>query len=459
MRTFTTNLPDDPPDGALELVLTWLSSELARPGSDEACALESWLQSGRDETALELCLSRSLLSALKCMEELWYWMAKDHFREGRHRVLQEWINSFSRLVDRIPPGCTDWCQSFREACKEGDRMLIAILGAALAKACEQFPMSAAARTVAVRACYEARKWCEKFPVPPAPNRSMSPEDYFFCDRHEALFKTLESLATALASRGDQVLFQLISQSRPERNSGTLDEDDLVITLEALSSALTEFLNGWPVEFVRLGEPLLLLRGFFGTDGATAPAAAELIGLVGRSLREFEACAAVSRKSSIPDSLTELESTNDATGITGLLKELITWLSKQNPRLLSRYHDNLCEITRAAEKSEREVSTLLLDMLIEFNTELCVPSSEHEELRRVRDRIHRILKTLNFVVLDEVLIGKPLSAVRHQVNVFRSYPSSSLPSDHVISVRQPGYLLSSGAGDLCLVRPAEVNVSR
>ncbi|HQX51120.1 MAG TPA: hypothetical protein PLY87_23475 [Planctomycetaceae bacterium] len=457
MNTFKADLPANLQAGALELVLLWLSGEHTGLSFDDAHNLEVWLCSTSDETELNHCLGDALLATLTCLAEIRQRTPDEQIQNGE-RGLQDWASAVMRLVDLVSPDCKDWSHALGAACEKGDRLLISLLGVAIAQAGEQFSMPTAIRKIVDKASCAGRKWCEKMPVPPAPNRSMLAADYFYGGRNEGDNARLKSLAARLAKQDDQLLQQFFGESHPDGRSGRLDEDDLIIALEDLSSVVNQCVHGWPMEVSRLAGPLERLQRHLDTVTDDLAEVSGDVAPLGKALRQLEACLAASRQPVAVNSAANPESLNAVSNAAVLLKELAHWLTTRTAAFYARYSGIFSDLIPEAEQSNGDISTPLLDLLIGLNSELSEPSSHQEELRSMRDRIHKILQTQNLIVLDDALVGKPLSAVRKHVTVFRSYPSSSIPSDHVISVRQPGYLLQSGA-DSCLIRPAEVNISR
>ena len=446
----------------MDLVLLWLGGDHAGGAACDVKLLELWLCSNPDDDEVDHCLSTSLMTLLACLAELREKMPQDCMPE-MNRDLYDWSGGVDRIVSCMSQDGANWHDSVGRFCETGDRLLISMLGMALGRLTEQFSVPAAVREIADALCRDSMRWCDCMPVPPAAGRSQLPADYVQHCRQPRLTAVLQLLADAMATWDDGMLDRMTHQSDTQgRRFGTVDADELIIACEELSAVVREFLDGWPVERTRMERPLkLLLRARpsegdckTGTSVATTPLAFNDLAQAAREL------ATTSEPSPCEEGPIAGEIAHSPAGLSERVRQVVDWLRTRDASLRSRCSGTLDRIVQSAEAGGDDPANDLLDLLFKLDDELCVSSALNADALSLRNRLQSILiENLNFLVLGDDLVGKPLDSIQKHVTVNGSCSSPSLPANHVISVRRPGYLFRASNGTTSLVRPAEVNVSR
>jgi hypothetical protein len=141
-----------------------------------------------------------------------------------------------------------------------------------------------------------------------------------------------------------------------------------------------------------------------------------------------------------------------------LHALAHWVRLGRTEIRTGYLPSLESTNSHADTSVHRAVSRLLEMLIGLIRQNAESTLKNADCRYLRSRIHRILESQGFVVLEQELIGKAVTDVRNCVSINRSYQTTSYPPDQIISVRQPGYLMRGPTGETSVIRSAEVNIS-
>jgi len=462
----TNTLPeqlDDHSTGVLDLLLLWLDAGHETLLEEELQPLITWLISVPDETKLDWCLSQTLIAYFDCLVELSHWVTNDY--EPEHGTSQrEWLGSIERVSKCVPRGSADWYQTASTLCHRQDDFLNATLGQAIETLPEYFGLPAEVHQLITLVRRTSQKKYEHWPVPPADGRSVLTTDYVHRGSDKSLHVLLEKLIKILLGWDEETLDDVARRSiAANASSIEYDVDAVLIASDNIVEVASEFIDGWPVERERLQRPLASLKRFVANTSdnsiATVASTEKLLNQINEKLKvdSTDLCETKAQQNAPPDSLINPELLD----VDKKLTALVDSIQSRNFSVESRFLSTLTNLIRKTISEREERTDGILDLLVELNEDLSGTAEHETELLYLRNQLHGILvENLNFRVLnDDNLVGQSLDGVRDWVTIYRSYDSTSLPANHIISVRCPGYLVRSSNGASNLVRPAEVNVSR
>lgn len=196
--------------------------------------------------------------------------------------------------------------------------------------------------------------------------------------------------------------------------------------------------------------------------------AEALGEADRESQLFPNGSSNARQLDPPnDSGTSAGVTEDITA-TRALKDCVNWLAAQSKQAIdSSWLLSLQDLISAMADSEaarenQAAGRSLVDLVDRIS--LAVTDSLHQRSpvsAALCEKLRRILTDFfHYQILDRDLIGLPLCKLRDRVRIHSVCSSPTLPSDHVVSIYRPGYLLQISNGNSpIVVRLAEVNVSK
>lgn len=455
MNAASTPLFEHRPAGTLDLFAMWLeSSAKALPGN-QARQVEMWLYSADDEQSFENQLCDALIEILECLHSLVQQVAADDSPEGER--LNKWFDGVNELIRPLQPKCQSWCDAYAQLCDQNRPLFSAVLCACLERIADIHPPDPDVQPAIDQLMARFRKPFDDLPVPPAEDTPVSASAYVQKDADPELHSRLQPLLAEFLCGSESIEEALMREWDGGNDaSDASSQDALIIAVENLSHVLNQYETGWPIQYSHIREPVESLEQLLSSRSIQGATSANLRNLIAALQSDTPPPAARKLRHIAPQSTA---AKTDA-GITEnhSLAPFVQWLQKQPAAfaqpLLQRFQ---AQLTRPS--SDAALSRFLLTVLIDINESLTETTGFRDAFRQLREQIHSYLRGRDFRILGDELVGKPVPEVRRYISVFRAYPSESYPSNHVISVRQPGYALRNRDGEVSVVRPAQVCVSR
>ncbi len=467
------------PRGAWELMGDRLESVLGNGSPQEETLLRTWLASGSSTGRLmDDLLGDQIARQFECLQQLGEIQTDDRGSKGDRRLIA-WCDFAAQLSNRWQnrEGST-WLELFSDLDESAASLADAMLCEALRVTAEQASPrpSLEQREFFQRLTAASQTCCRDWPTPPTQGRIADAERYIQRSRQPEFLRPAAELRPVLAACDDLFLADLAEYQEATKNVASstaasgLNVGTIAVVRTALATPLREFLDGWPVEFLRLLQSARDLREALPNSTAQFGDFHQTLDSLRELLDQFTDALLESRREPPdvrPPAQVVASEAHRTSGhpVSHAIGELTDWVRSTSAAELVPFQDSLDRADSLLADGTHTVDLPaigreLTGILFEIDAVLVDPQRRSSALIALRDRLRRIvLQFFSYVIVDQEILGQPLHRLRDQARIHRVFPSSTVPRDHVVSVHRPGYFLRLTDGSLTVIRLAEVNVAR
>ncbi|MEO2030627.1 MAG: hypothetical protein ABGZ35_00935, partial [Planctomycetaceae bacterium] len=407
----------------IDLVARWLNTEPMGMTAGESRELEMWLLSLSDEDAVEQQIARHLSGTLQTFSEFHRFTDSD----CTDTALKKWREGVEKLCTAARREASGWSELLGQCCESQNLILLTTLSLTLKNLADTMSLSRKTSVLINQLCKRCGEWCSDFPVLPAADRSVHSADYIH-----------KSFSSDVAERFGQLSLVLTHSDVSDRG-----QVDVVSDITKLAQ---QFDSGWPVDTT------FMLSGLNALEELAAS-----VGDVGTVVRDA-ICDLQRATLSTLQSTVDHSTPPETDQLDGIAEPLLGWLRSVSTEFTKAYLSSLYSSVAETDGSAENVIPVLLSTLVGLNRQMAEPEFDNRQAVELQKRMHVIIEEHGLTVVDVDLIGKSVAEVRQLVQIYRAYSTNSLPSDHIISVRQPGYLSKDVDGNTVVIRLAEVIVS-